>query len=452
MMRPRLAVLNDLVQAIIQGDHSPWTSRRMDRRAARLMLTGTALERLIAACDALMSRIGDAARVAVAEQALAAYRELDADGRHAFFVTLRENFGADPEAIRRAFHAYDADPSAQALVPLFKAVEPARQKLLRNLNLADGATRVLVDMRADLLRAMRDDPALAPLDADFAHLFESWFNRGFLRLAEIDWSTSAEVLEKLIRYESVHPISGWDDLRRRLNQGDRRCYGFFHPATGKEPLIFVSVALMHDIPDEIAPILSAAPGDLPEDADTAVFYSINNALDGLRGVSFGSFLIKQVVAELSAELPSLKTFVTLSPVPGFAKWLDSTDEPDAAELSEALKRGDWRGDEAEAARLKPRVEALAAIYLTEAKTPAGAPLDPVARFHLGNGATAWRVNWPADLSDGALAQAHGLMVNYLYEPDAIEAQHEAFVREGRVAVGAPLTAAKKGRAKARQAS
>ncbi|WP_323715901.1 malonyl-CoA decarboxylase [Paracoccus aminovorans] len=440
MPRPKLTFLNDLVQAITGSDRRGREAHPADETAMRKALARPAPERLAAACDVLMDRIGDAARVAVAEQALAAYDELDADQRRNFFMLLRDRFGADPDAIRKNFAAYDADPSARTLVPLFEATEPRRQTLLRRLNTAPGATLRLVHMRADLLAAMRKDPELAPLDADFAHLFGSWFNRGFLRIDRIDWSTPAAVLEKIMAYESVHPMKGWQDLRRRLDPVDRRFYAFFHPATGDEPLIFIEVALMNEIPSEIAPILTAPAKGEAEEADTAVFYSINNTLAGLKGVSFGNFLIKQVVSELVAELPTLKTFVTLSPAPGFAAWLDGNEDPRSVELAAELASGTWRDDPQEAARLKPIVEALAATYFTTARTRTGTPRDPVARFHLGNGAAAWRINWPADLSEAALERAHGLMINYLYEPAAIEAQHEAFVRDGTIATGAPLAA------------
>lgn len=441
MARPKLTFLTDLVQAISGADKKDRATVAVDEKMTRLALSRPAPERLIAACDVLMGRIGDAARVAVAEQALEAYAELNADEKAAFFAHLRDGFNAEPDAIRTAFAAYDSDPTAATLVPLFNAVEPPRQSLLRRLNTAPNATLKLVHMRADLLAAMRKDPSLAPLDADFEHLFASWFNRGFLRIERVDWSTPASVLEKIMGYETVHPMKGWEDLRRRLDPNDRRFYAFFHPATGNEPLIFVEVALMRDIPDEIAPILTAPRKDLAENATTAVFYSINNTLQGLKGVSFGNFLIKQVVAELAAELPALKTFVTLSPAPGFAAWLSGGDDPKAAELAAALDLGAWLTDKDEAARLKPQVEAMAARYFTEARTRSGAPRDPVARFHLGNGAAAWRVNWPGDRSDGAVSRAHGLMINYLYEPARIEAQHEAFVRDGTIATGAPLDAA-----------
>ncbi|SDD36469.1 malonyl-CoA decarboxylase [Paracoccus isoporae] len=440
MARPKLAFLNDLAQAIMGGDRREKTARGSDETALRKALARPPAERLVAACEVLMGRIGDAARVAVAEQALAAYAEQDRDGKRQFFCLLRDGFNPDPDAIRSAFAAYDSDPTADTLVPLFDAVEPPRQTLLRRLNTAPGATLRLVSMRAELLAEIRKDPTLAPVDNDFAHLFGSWFNRGFLRMERISWSTPAEVLEKIMRYETVHPMTGWEDLRRRLDPADRRFYAFFHPATGNEPLIFVEVALTRDTPDRIAPILNAASEGSAEDADTAVFYSINNTMRGLKGVSFGNFLIKQVVAELSAELPSLKTFVTLSPAPGFAAWLAGQDDPRATALAERLRKDDWQDNPERQAELKPEVEALAASYFTAAKGRSGQPLDPVARFHLGNGASAWRVNWPANLSPGALDSAHGLMINYLYEPGAIEAQHEAFVRAGTIATGKPLAA------------
>ncbi len=439
MAKVNLAFLNDLVQAITRGERRDRV--RGDGRGtltAQNLLMRPAQERLAAACDVLMGRIGEAARIAVAEQALAAYAELDAGGRRDFFALLRDRFGADPDPIRKAYAAYDADPSAGHLAQLFEAVEPRRQTLLRRLNMAPGATLKLVGMRADLLDAIREDPALAPIDGDFAHLLSSWFNRGLLRLERVDWSTPAAILEKIIAYESVHKMSGWEDLRRRLDAADRRCYAFFHPATGDEPLIFVEVALTRAIPDAIAPILNAPRPDAAADADTAVFYSINNSLRGLKGVSFGNLLIKQVVAVLQAELPELRTFVTLSPAPGFAGWLARQDGAAAEKLRKALEQGDWQGDPAAADRLRPDVEAMAAQYFTRARARSGAPADPVARFHLGNGAAAWRVNWPADLAPGAVKNAHGLMINYLYDPAAIETQHEAFVRDGTVATGAPL--------------
>jgi malonyl-CoA decarboxylase len=286
----------------------------------------------------------------------------------------------------------------------------------------------------------RDD--LSAVDDDFVHLFTSWFNRGFLVLRHIDWSTPAIVLEKIIRYEAVHEISDWDDLRRRIDPHDRRCYAFFHPALVDEPLIFVEVALTRDIPAAIAPIL--ATGRETVEADkmrTATFYSISNCQRGLAGVSFGNFLIKQVVEEVSREMPKLATFVTLSPVTNFAAWLKreraqensaALSEPDKSVLS-ALDEPGWWFDTGKAELLRDAVMRAAAWYFLRARDSRGLPVDAVARFHLGNGARLERINWLADTSEKALAQSHGLMVNYLYELDDIEKNHEAFA-EGRTVV------------------
>lgn len=435
MVKQRLTFLADFVEAITRRT-------RGGEDATMKALARPALERATVACSVLMGRIGDASRVAVADQALSAYAELDEAERLDFFRTLRDAYGVDAEAIHGAYAAWSKTPDAASVARLFRVVEPARQTLLRRLNLAPGATLQLVRMREHLLAAIAKDETLAPIDEDFAHLLASWFNRGFLKMRRIDWNSPAAVLEKLMAYESVHRMAGWDDLKRRLAEADRRLYAFFHPATGDEPLIFVEVALTQGIPDAIAPILTAPHSRAPAAADTAVFYSINNSLAGLKGVSFGNFLIKQVVAELSAELPDLKCFVTLSPVPGFARWLATQDEPRLTALAEALAAGGWQTDPGEAERLAPEVQAVAARYILDAKGRGGQPADPVARFHLGNGASAHRLNWPADLAPSGLKGAHGLMINYLYELDAIESRHEAFVRDGTVAHGPQLAEAR----------
>lgn len=431
----RLAFLTDFVDAITRRERR--RGQTGDAEALRA-LSRPAPERVMAACSVLMGRIGDASRIAVAEQALDAYRALDAAEKHRFFEILRDDYGVVPEAVRNAYSDWERQPDSATAARLFAAVEPARQALLRRLNLAPGATRQLVAMREDLLSAIRSDPSLEPIDEDFAHLFASWFNRGFLSMRRIGWDSPASVLERIMAYESVHPMQGWTDLRRRLAQEDRRLYAFFHPATGDEPLIFVEVALTKGVPSDIDAILTAPEAGEAGEADTAVFYSINNSLAGLKGVSFGNFLIKQVVAELVAELPQLECFVTLSPAPGFARWLSAQKDERARALASRLEAGQWRHDEEQAAALRPEVEALAARYFVMERNGAGLPPDPVARFHLGNGASAWRLNWPADRSPAAVKAAHGLMINYLYELGAIETQHEAFVREGAVAHGRHL--------------
>ncbi|WP_261398979.1 malonyl-CoA decarboxylase [Leisingera daeponensis] len=426
MTGANITLLSDLLQSI--GD-------RMRSKPTAQASLQPAADRLASGCAELMRKGGEASRIAVAEQALAAYAELDDEGKARFFRMLLEDFSADPAAVRSAYAEWETARTEAALEDLFKAVEPKRQSLLRMLNHPTGGTLQLVRMRQDLLRLMRGAPELAPLDSDFSHLLSSWFNRGFLVMRRIDWNSPAAILEKIVAYEAVHEIKDWNDLRRRLEPSDRRCYGFFHPATGDEPLIFVEVALCKGIPGTIGPLLTGSSDAAGEAADTAVFYSISNCQPGLKGVSFGNFLIKQVVRNLSQELPQIRTFVTLSPAPGFARWLAGQEDAGAQELAAELAAEGWRQDAELREALAPEVQTWAARYFVHGKTGAGLPADPVARFHLGNGASAHRTNWPADLAEGALQRAHGLMINYLYELDQIEARHEAFASEGTVACG-----------------
>jgi len=385
---------------------------------------------LIELCEALLSGRGEASGTAMAREVLDRYRHLDEADRLAFFATLARNFGPDRERLAHAIESWRAQPNDDDASDLHFASEPRRQELIRRLNRAPGGTSDLVAMRADLLRAMNGHKDLAALDRDVVHLLSSWFNRGFLVLRRIDWSTPANILEQIIRYEAVHEIRDWDDLRRRIDPADRRCYAFFHPALVDEPLIFVEVALTEAIPNAIAPLL--AEDRLPVAVDrarTAVFYSISNTQRGLGGISFGSFLIKQVVEELRRELPKLDNFVTLSPVPGFVPWLKQasdvpvTDEDRA--LLENLDKPDWFEDAELAGQLRSVLEPLAAYYFLKARTAKGRLIDSVARFHLGNGARLERIDWLGDLSPKGLRESAGIMVNYLYRLEDIERNHEA---------------------------
>jgi malonyl-CoA decarboxylase len=388
---------------------------------------------------ALLSGRGEASGVAIAAAILARYRTLEPHERREFLGFLA-TMQPDPHALAAAAKAYLAAPDTASVSALQEAVESPRQEFFRRLNLAPGATAEIVAMRRDLLDIA--DPALARVDRDLMHLLTSWFNRGFLVLRRIDWQTPASILEKIIEYEAVHEIQGWDDLRRRLDPMDRRCFAFFHPSLVDEPLIFVEVALMRDIPDDIQSVLREAPkdGEAGEKPTTAVFYSISNCQDGLRGISFGNFLIKQVVEELAKERASLRTFVTLSPVPQFAAWLARTLAGDTEALVNDVERErlrlldepDWiytYGNEA----VRPLLMRLAAHYFFNAKNRDGYPIDPVARFHLGNGARLERINWQGDVSAKGLREAHGLMCNYRYELKDIEKNHEAYENDGIVA-------------------
>jgi len=398
---------------------------------------------LIQLCEALLSGRGEASGTAMAREVLDRYHDLDETGRLSFFGNLARNYGPDRERLAHAIEAWRAQPNDADASDLHFASEPRRQELIRRLNRAPGGTGELVAMRADLLDLMNGDKDLAALDRDVVHLLASWFNRGFLVLRRIDWSTPANILEKIIRYEAVHEIRDWDDLRRRIDPIDRRCYAFFHPALVDEPLIFVEVALTESIPGAIAPLLAEDRQPVPiERARTAVFYSISNTQRGLGGISFGNFLIKQVVEELRRELPKLENFVTLSPVPGFMHWLKQAgDAPVSDEdrtLLEQLENPDWFENTELATQLRAVLEPLAAYYFLKARTPKGRLIDSVARFHLGNGARLERIDWLGDLSPKGLRESAGFMVNYLYRLEDIEKNHEAYANQGTVAASSAV--------------
>jgi malonyl-CoA decarboxylase len=396
------------------------------------------LDRVKQLATTLLSERGETSGALVARQLRDVLAALDASDRHGFQRYLATGFQPDRAALRAAAERYLADGTAEAAAGLAQAADPPRQELLRRMNMAPGGTGALIAMRSEIASYLRSEPELKLLDADLKHLFASWFNRGFLELRRIDWQSPAAVLEKLIAYEAVHEIKDWDDLRRRLAP-DRRCFAFFHPALPGEPLIFVEVALVEGLATSMPPLLSR---DVEEDtaraqaagADTAIFYSISNCQDGLRGVSFGNFLIKQVVEELQSEFPQLRRFSTLSPVPGFRRWLTQQlaeeSNPDAALLPK-LARDGWWHDPEQSEPLRAALMRLCATYLTRRPSP-GNRIDPVARFHLGNGARLERINWLGNTELRAIQESCGIMVNYLYDHDSIENNHEAFVRGGTI--------------------
>jgi len=407
---------------------------------------------LLRLCEALLSERGEVSGARVAGELLAAYRELDAAARGAFFDLLTDAFLPDPAATAAAADAYRAAPSAETLLRLQAEAEPLRRELFRRLNLASGGTGALIEMRRHLLATLRERPERAALDADFVHLFRSWFNGGFLTLRRIDWRTSAVVLERLIQYEAVHQIQGWDDLHRRL-ESDRRCYAFFHPALPDEPLIFIEVALTERMSQAIRPLLDPrAPVLDATRARTAIFYSITQCQEGLRGVSFGSLLIKQVVEDLTRGFPRLKTFATLSPIPDFRKWLGARAAPGAPPLSRALEEFLTRFDsravvltEAVPPEVRSGLMQLCAHYLLHAKLH-DVSYDAVARFHLANGARLERLNWLADPSATGIRRSFGLMANYLYRLGDLERNHELYARERRVIASRTIEALARRRA------
>lgn len=393
---------------------------------------------LISLGEMLLSRRGEAAGVAIAERLLGKYRTSSDEARTSFHLALARRFGTDLEQLKRAAQAFLSDSKDETAQALHTAAEPQRQELFRRLNLAEGGTAMLVHMRKQLL-AQREFKELKVVDADLFHLFSSWFNRGFLIVRPIDWRTPANILEKIIRYEAVHEIGGWEELRRRTEPSDRRCFAFFHPALVDDPLIFVEVALTRDIPSSISQVLASDRELVPAaEANTAVFYSISNCQAGLKGISFGNYLIKQVAEELQRELPSVTRFVTLSPVPGFSRWLDSERQatsprsPASCETLNLLDEDAWFDDPAKINALRDPLLSAAAHYFLKASGTDGRPLDPVARFHLGNGARLERLNMVGDLSPNGLKQSKGLMVNYLYDLSRVDQNHEAFVTRGEV--------------------
>ena len=364
--------------------------------------------------EALVGASSEPSGLALASDILSRYEVMSDTDKLAFFHRIATGMNIDPEIVRTTLEAYEQKPSKATYRAYMAACEPRRQELIRRLNSVPGATEQLVRMRADLLRLGRNLPELEALDLDFRHLFASWFNRGFLVLRPINWESPAHILEKIIAYEAVHAIDSWDDLRRRLQPSDRRCFAFFHPAMPQEPLIFVEVALTQGVANSVQTLLSEDRTPMTaQEADTAVFYSISNCQTGLAGISFGNFLIKQVAADLAADLQGLKTFVTLSPIPKMADWI----------LQENIS---WDQTNPEGTRI------LAAHYLTQAKARGGLPYDPVARFHLGNGAMLHAVHAEADISPKGRKQSGGAMVNYLYDLQKIEENHDAFVTKKTV--------------------
>lgn len=490
----------------------------------------TDLRALLDDCRQLLTARGESNSLVIAARALERYRRLSSETAARFFEALAAEFDPDPAEVLRLAENYAMTRSPETLIELWRAAESPRQELLRRLNRAPDATAHIVAMRARILQRLPTHPELKAVDADFQHLLSSWFNPGFLNLVQVDWSSPANLLDKLIQHEAVHQIEGWNDLRRRLAP-DRRCFAFFHPTLPGEPLIFVEVALLETMPDSIAPLLDrrAPPATRDDRFKVAAFYSISNCQPGLRGVSLGDFLIKRVAERLQAELPRLKSFCTLSPIPGFAAWLAKVDSVDAfasprvkpsvqRELDAALRalRSRYGADlvslvqapaspaapakttgeatraaePAQAARRLARIassrgaaagatepvalaagegavvaaptdaKAVASVRVDETGERAGAsssqeraadlrtlqrlcafyllqtsptdhrpPSDPVARFHLNNGARLERINTGADLSRKGLRQSLGLMVNYLYDLEQIEANHEKFVAD-----------------------
>ena len=430
------------------------------RHAAARQRTARAVRRMKADCKRLLGEKGELGGMAITADLIERLDDLADEELEEFFDYLAKDLSPDPRHVLKLAQFYAETPDATTLLALTRAAEPARQELFRRLNRMPGGTGAVLRLRRALLKRLKDRPELQVIESDLLHLLTSWFNPGFLQVKRVDWNSPAQLLEKIIHHEAVHTLDGWDDLRRRL-QPDRRCFAFFHPQLPDEPLIFVEVALLPEMPAAIGPLIDKASTPLmPDRFRVAAFYSISNCEPGLRGVSLGNFLIKTVAQQLKRELPRLRTFCTLSPIPGFAAWLLS--EPDLATLPHTRKsalaeleqarerlrklcRGDLGALQGPAVHEVMNADDTAALALLcsayllgLSPTPAG---DPVARFHLDNGARLERLNPRGNLSAKGLRQSFGMMVNYLYDLSKVEASHAKF-RQGDVArsraVGSPL--------------
>ena len=407
--------------------------------------TGRKAREAMALCESLLSERGEVSGASIAREVLSEFQQLPESAWAPFFDLLATTLSPREEDVRAAADAWLAASTDDNLLRLQSAVEPPRQELFRRLNMAPGGTAALIEMRRRVLGGLQAHPEWKSLDADLAHLLGSWFNRGFLTLQRIDWRTPAIVLEKLIAHEAVHEIRGWADLQRRL-EADRRCFAFFHPVLPDEPLIFIEVALTRGMSASVSRLLDPkAAVDDPARADTATFYSITNCQEGLRGISFGNLLIKQVAEEIGRQLPRVQRYATLSPVPGFRAWLRRT-RPRLERLAngpalladlDRIDAPDWHRNPP--AALKALLMQLCACYLLGNGREGEAP-DAVARFHLGNGARIERLNWSGDNSEQGMRRSAGLMVNYVYDLEQVEKNHEAYVKDGEIAASHELRA------------
>jgi malonyl-CoA decarboxylase len=440
-----------------------------DAASMRPHLPDEDIPRLLKQMQACLERKGGEVSARARAAALGrAYLNLDETGRHRFLRVLAEDFCVEKsdidDAIAGVQSASDAKARTKAEENLKTALEAPRVRLLTQFNGLPDGIKFLVDMRAELLTLARQDPVYKGVESDLKGLLASWFDVGLLELQQITWSSaSAALLERLIAYEAVHAIQSWEDLKNRL-ASDRRCFAYFHPRMPDEPLIFVEVALVNGLAENVQSLLDeSAPVIDPHAADTAIFYSISNAQKGLAGISFGNFLIKRVVDQLSQEFKGIKTFATLSPIPGFRSWLDkklADEEPGlltAAEkktltaiknrtgeskgtLNALIADPEWHKDETLRNSLRAPLMRLCARFLYIEKRDQSRALDPVSHFHLSNGARMERLNWMGDTSAIGIDRAAGMMINYLYKLNEIDANHEAYTGRGRIAVSSSIKA------------
>lgn len=402
-------------------------------------LRSNPIQNLIDLCGDLISHRGVASGIALAREAVNRYAELEREEKLAFLLAINKEMGPNFKEIKNAADHFSKTPDENSLKNLAAQIKTNRQKLFSRMIFAPNGVQAIVSLRKDLLDFLSEHPELKALDDEVQNLLTSWFNPGFLVLKKIDWDTEASILEKIIQYEAVHDIANWTDLKKRL-VANRRCFAYFHPSLGDEPLIFVEVALTKGISENIQSIISLENPD-NGDFDTAIFYSINNCQRGLRKIPLGNFLIKMVVTELARELPSIKVYSTLSPVPGFASWLKKQMAADKSgfipakefEILKLLEDEQWYRNKEKSDQLEKPLLMACATYLVKVKK-GNKPLNPVARFHFGNGAQLYRINWMGNRSEHGISESFGIMVNYLYDLRQIESNHEAYVQHGELAV------------------
>ena len=398
------------------------------------------LESIISLCDDLISHKGAAFGITVARDITELYQSLSPENKLLFFKQINERYKPSFKKVNEAIENYTKSQNERTLSDLFKVSEGNRRELFRRMNMAPNGTAIIVALREDLLKILKSNKELSELDNDLRHLFRAWFNPGFLKLTKITWDTKAAVLEKIIKYERVHQIKDMNELKRRLGE-DRRFFSYFHPALEDEPIIFVQVALTKGLGKSIQELMKPS-SDEKKNYDTATFYSISNCQEGLSRVTLGNFLIKRVVYEIQEELPHIKNFGTLSPIPGFADWFSYLEESKIKNIlgdltnqnvsflkSKDMKIGDNRIVENKEAIIK-----LVAHYIINEKNKKGLPINDVSRFHLGNGAIVEDIVVNANISETGFKRSYGVMVNYLYELKNIEKNHEDYMNNNKVIV------------------
>ena len=398
------------------------------------------IDSILSLCDDLISNKGAAFGITVARDVTKLYQGLSTDNKLIFFKRINEKYKASFMEVDEAINLYKVSPNEKTLANLFKASSGKRRELFTRMNMAPNGTSIIVELREDLLKVLKDNKDLKVLDEDLRYLFKGWFNPGFLKLEKITWDTKAAVLEKIIKYERVHQMKDMNELKRRLGE-DRRFFSYFHPALEDEPIIFVQVALTKGLGKSIQELMKPS-SDEKKTYDTATFYSISNCQEGLSRVTLGNFLIKRVVYEIQEELPHIKNFGTLSPIPGFSEWFTYLEEPKIKSIlanlknqdvsflrSQNLKLGDGRIIQNKEALIK-----LVAHYIVNEKNQQGLPVNDVSRFHLGNGAIVEDIVINANVSEQGFKRSYGMMVNYLYELKNIEKNHEDYMNNNKVIV------------------